>query len=120
MPLAVIAQLCAFSLLLTGGQVLFKLAAKSVPPITSFQNLFALLFSPWFWSAIFLYGSATLLWIFILQKTPLSLAYPFVALGFVVIPFVSWLFFRETLTLTYGTGTLMILGGLALIAHSAS
>lgn len=114
-----ILQLCAFSLLLAGGQMLFKYAAAAAPALSSLKGFVGLAFVPWFWAALVLYGTATLLWISILQKTPLSMAYPFVALGFVIVPLASWFLFREPLTLGYGVGVALIIGGLGVIAASA-
>lgn len=108
-------QLLAFSLLLALGQMLFKVAASMLPPLSTLAGIMALSVNPWFYLALALYGSATLLWILILQDVPLSLAYPFVALGFVIIPLASFLIFKEPLNIYYGLGVACIIGGLGLI-----
>ncbi len=111
-----ILQLVGFAFLLATGQMLFKKTAMSVPPLLSVEGITALAFNPWFWLALVLYGTATLLWILILQSVPLSLAYPFVALGFIIIPLASWFLFKETLTLSYALGAALIIAGLGVIA----
>jgi multidrug transporter EmrE-like cation transporter len=93
-----ILQLTGFAFLLASGQILFKKTAISLPPLNSVDGFIALALNPWLWAALILYGTATLLWIIILQNVQLSLAYPFVALGFVLVPLASWLFYSETLS----------------------
>ncbi|NCC20926.1 MAG: transporter [Alphaproteobacteria bacterium] len=113
-------HLTGFAFLLATGQILFKQTASTLSaPLASIEGLTALAFNPWFWLALMLYGAATLLWIMILQTVPLSLAYPFMALGFVLVPLASWLFFKETLTLGYAAGVGFIILGLGLITASA-
>lgn len=119
MTLGIVIQLCAFAFLLAGGQVLFKMAAVSAPTLNSMTAFLALAGSVWFWAALALYGAGTLLWIYLLQKVPLAHAYPFAALGFVIVPLASWLLFHETLTMAYGLGVLLIVAGLGFIAASA-
>ncbi|HPD82301.1 MAG: hypothetical protein R3D88_09350 [Alphaproteobacteria bacterium] len=108
-------QLCSFSILLTVGQILFKLTAISAPPLNNIQALISLTTNLWFWGALILYGAATLLWIFILQNVSLSLAYPFTALGFILIPLVSYIIFKEPITWQYSIGVVLILIALKFI-----
>lgn len=110
-----IAQLVCFSALLACGQMLFKVAATTVPSLSSVSALSALFVNPWFHLALLLYAVATLLWIFILQQVPLAHAYPFVALGFIIIPLASWLLFKEPLNLQYAFGVALIIAGLGMI-----
>ena len=107
-----IVALCGFVLLLSGGQMLFKQAALSLPAIDGVGALVALARNPWFWAAGTLYGVAVVLWVVILQKLPLSIAYPFVALSFVVVPMAAALFFHETLSMKTVLGALLILAGI--------
>lgn len=114
-----IIQLCGFAVLLSCGQMLFKLSAATLPPLASLPGALGLFTNLWFWLALVLYGSAMLLWIFILQQVPLSLAYPFVALGFIIIPLISWVFFKEPLNPQYALGVAFIIAGLGVITVMA-
>lgn len=105
------AKLIAFSFLLASGQILFKQAALKW---SQTGGILALLFNSWFILALTLYGVATLLWVLILRTTPLSLAYPFAALGFIIVPVASYLIFKEEISLSYIFGALMISGGIIL------
>ncbi|MEZ5814843.1 MAG: transporter [Alphaproteobacteria bacterium] len=120
LSLTQILQLCSFAVLLACGQILFKLSASTLPPLASVNGLMALAANLWFWAAMVLYGTATLLWILILQQVPLSSAYPFAALGFVLVPAASYFLFKEPLNLFYALGVVLIISGLGVIMTLAS
>jgi drug/metabolite transporter (DMT)-like permease len=119
MTVANLLQLVGFAALLSLGQLLFKRAALTVADRHALQAVLELALSPTLWAALALYGLATVLWVLILRTTPLSLAYPFAALGFVILPFLSWLFFGERLEWTLIAGTLLIVCGILLVAVGA-
>ncbi len=56
-----------------------------------------------------------LLWSFILKKHPVSRVYPYLSLSYPLILVVSLLFFGESLSAGKIAGTLLILGGTALL-----
>jgi len=112
LTVAQVAMLVLFATMLAGGQMLFKVAAETTPALTGLAGVFALAQNIWAWFAMTLYGSATFLWILILQRVPITLAYPFVALGFVLVPFGAWLLFREPITSKYAVGVFFILCGI--------
>ena len=116
---AQIAQLCSFSIMMAAGQVLFKLAAAHAPVLNTFSSLLSLFSNYWLWGALTLYGISTILWMIVLQNVSLSVAYPFVALGFVVVPLASYVVFKEPLNWQYGVGILLILVALKLITGSS-
>lgn len=109
-----IGPLVAFAFLLATGQILFKLAALKAGQ----QGLSLELINGWFVAALVLYGVATVLWVWLLTFTPLSYAYPFAALGFVIVPIASTVIFNETLTPGYGVGALLIVSGILTVAWS--
>ena len=115
-----------FVLLMCSGQILFKKTAL----ILSQSNLainfnkildtFIILIKiPYFFFALIVYASATLFWLFILQKIPLSIAYPFTALAMVIIPVLSIFLFQEKLTLNYWIGATLIVIGIFIISVKA-
>jgi multidrug transporter EmrE-like cation transporter len=117
LTLAQIALCTSFAVFMAVGQVLFKTVAVKSNALTSAQSLFGMLLIPQFWLALLLYGLATLLWIRILQEVPLSRAYPFAALGFVLVPAASVLFFGETISKTYILGAVFIISGILVVAR---
>ena len=55
-----------------------------------------------------------MLWVFLLKTVPLSTAYPFVALGFVLVPAAAAMLFDEPLSGRYILGVSCILIGIYL------
>jgi undecaprenyl phosphate-alpha-L-ara4N flippase subunit ArnE len=51
----------------------------------------------------------------VLKSVPLTVAYPFMALTFCVVPLLAWLLLGETLSLRYGVGTGLIVIGLLVV-----
>ena len=107
------------------GQILFKKTAiqlsKSNVANKSFNSdilnsLLAVLQIPYFFLALIIYAIATFYWLYILQKIPLSLAYPFTALAMVIIPVASYYLFKESITIYYWFGALLIFLGIIVIS----
>ncbi|MFM5929937.1 MAG: hypothetical protein ACKOPQ_03415 [Novosphingobium sp.] len=114
-----VVALLGISAVLAAGQTLFKVAAMKLKGAgAASTDLFALATIPSFWIALALYGLGTLLWIFILQTVPLSRAYPFMALAFVMVPLLAMAIFSEKLTLTYALGTLLIVAGVVVTSRA--
>jgi len=107
--------LCLFAFMLASGQILFKLSATTSSAFNSFKDIFMLAANLWFWAALVLYGFATILWIYILQNVALNMAYPFAALGFIIVPAASWFIFKEPINLYYLAGVACIMTGIILI-----
>ena len=104
------------------GQILFKKTAIELATmgINNSNNLSYLLFNvlkiPYFFIALFIYGFATFYWLYLLQKIPLSLAYPFTALAMVIIPILSVYLFKEAVNLSYWIGAFLIFLGIIIIS----
>jgi len=109
-----VALLVAFSFLLASGQILFKYTATLSPNLNTPEAFLALLASPRLWAALTLYATATLLWIYILQHIPISRAYPFAALGFIIVPLAGKVLFSETISQSYILGVVLIVVGIYL------
>lgn len=92
------------------GQLLFKKAAMS---ITSF-SFGGLIQNGWFLLAIVLYGATTLGWVWILRRAPLSLAYPFMSLAFLIVPALAWVFLSEPIHWRTFVGGALIMVGVVL------
>ncbi len=90
---------------IAGGQLLFKLASMAW---VAGSGLGGLLQVPWFWAALVVYGGATLAWLMLLRTIPLSAAYPFFALAFVIVPLLSWWVLNEPITPWKWLGAVLI------------
>jgi drug/metabolite transporter (DMT)-like permease len=64
--------------------------------------------------------AASVCWSLALQRTPLTIAYPFMALSFALVPLASVVFLRETLSWLQIVGIALIVLGVALSASSQS
>jgi drug/metabolite transporter (DMT)-like permease len=104
--------LSAFALTLAAGQMLFKLTAQRSPTIERFADLRHLFADPVLWLALVVYGLATLLWVYLLQRVALTYAYPFAALAFVLVPFGAAAFFDERLSSGVLAGAALIVAGI--------
>jgi drug/metabolite transporter (DMT)-like permease len=96
------------------AQILLKLGTMksgSLLLIKLFTNPFTL-------SGLFLYGLSALLWIVALSKVQLSLAYPMVSLGYVLVFGLSYWIFGETISLLRAAGLVTIVIGVLMIAKS--
>lgn len=101
------------------GQLLFKSAAQSFSPpsatVLTLGRAVQLGLNPYFIGAMSLYLGLSVLWVWILTFTPLSRAYPFVALAFVATPLMGQFFFMEVLDLRFYLGMSLIVLGLVLV-----
>lgn len=73
---------------------------------------------PWVVIGLTLYAGAALVWLLVLAKVDVSLAYPFVGLGFVVTMVLAWAFMGESVSATRIAGTLLITAGVVVLARS--
>lgn len=98
-------------LIMTIGQILFKQVALN-------YNRTGLLID---WGvlgilllAVTMYTASTGLWVWALRTVELSKAYPYFALGFVLVPLFSAWMFNEILTGKYAVGVALIVAGVIL------
>ena len=79
------------------------------------ERLFGLL-NVYFVVAVLLYAALSLLWVWLLTFTPLSRAYPFVALAFALTPLLGIVIFGEPFSSRLAIGIALILCGLLFVA----
>lgn len=114
LTLTQILLLAAYAAGMSGGQLLFKSAALRYGAVggDTSERLFGLLHNVYFLVAVLLYAGLSVLWVWLLSFTPLSRAYPFVALAFALTPFLGALVFQEAVSARLIIGVLFILCGL--------
>lgn len=109
-----------------GSQVLLKYGMTServskalgAPNASPLDIGMAVFLSPLVLSGLFSFGLSALLWLFVLARTPLSSAYPFVSLGIVVTVLAGFYLFDESMTPFKIIGTVLIVSGIILVAKS--
>ncbi len=107
-------------LLGAGGQVLLKMGALRVAEVTEVGPLLGrIVTSPHILAGFGLYGVASVLWIVVLSRAPLSLAYPMLSLGYVVVLLASAYVFGEAIPAVRVAGIAAIILGLVLVSSSA-
>jgi len=114
LPSGILFGLVATPLLISAGQVLFKITSRDVGPF-GLSSLKRLIFDPYLMLALAIYGFGTIVWIYVLRHVPLTVAYPFMALTFCAVPLLAWLLLGETLNIRYYLGTIFIVIGLLVI-----
>lgn len=78
----------------------------------------AVVLSPWIIGGLALYGLGTVLWLAVLSRTELSLAYPFVGLSFVLTAIFGWVLFQDALSPSRIAGIAAIVVGVWLVGRS--
>ena len=75
----------------------------------------------WGWLALslMLLGCAMLLWLFVLQTVPVSVAYPMLSLNFIFITLAARFIWHEPISLRHGVGVLLIIVGIILLGGAA-
>ena len=76
------------------------------------QHLIKLLLNPWVVSGFACAFIAALTWMAAMTKFPLSYAYPFMSLAFILVMFLSAIFFKEAITINKLLGLAFIVLGI--------
>lgn len=104
------------------GQTALKLGVSQpgvAESATGLLSVVGLIFkSPLVMLGLVFYGLGALAWIAVLARLDLSVAYPFLALNFVLVTVVSRLFLGETVPPLRWLGILVIIAGILLVAKS--
>ena len=117
LSLAQIVALVAYAGAMVGGQLLFKMAAlRAVHEGPFIERAVSVLLIGYFLVALVLYAALAGVWVWILTFTPLSRAYPFVALAFALTPALGGLMFAEPISVRLVIGIALILCGLLFVA----
>lgn len=109
------------------AQLLLKLGATAPAVRAAIGNgggalvdrALALMTTPTLVGGLAVYALSAAFWIAVLSRVDLSLAYPFVGLGFVLTFLIATLFLGETANALRVSGTLLIIVGAVLVARSA-
>ena len=102
------------------AQIMLKLGMGKVTiDSITLENLLRLFLNPFIIAGLILYVTAMLIWLYVLKNVEVSYAYPFTALGFIVVMAISYFFLAEQVTLLRVAGIILIIGGIFLISKSA-
>lgn len=102
----------------SAGQIATKVGGDQLGQMDfNLQWLAAVAANPGVLLAIACYIGAFFVWMLILRRSSLSLAFPLSSLVFVVVLLGSWLGLGEQISLLHWVGVLVIIGGIALLAE---
>jgi multidrug transporter EmrE-like cation transporter len=117
-------------LILTGvglnaaAQLLLKSATRPLSAFTVFngdtllRSAQVLAVSAPFWAGMMCYAASVCVWIAALSRAPVSVAYPMLSLGYVVVAAVSALWLGESLSMPKVLGIALICAGVLLVSRS--
>jgi len=93
------------------GQLLLKSGINQKGLYPNVQSIVFAFLSPKILAGVSLYGVSLIIWLFILKRFPLSVAYPAMSLTYIAIVFLSSRFLGETITINKVIGSLLIIFG---------
>jgi len=123
--------LVTWVLILTGvglnaaAQLLLKAATRPLSAFTVFngdtlmRSVGVLAISVPFWMGMMCYAASVCVWLAALSKAPVSVAYPMLSLGYVVVAAVSAMWLGEALSLAKVLGIALICAGVLLVSRSS-
>jgi multidrug transporter EmrE-like cation transporter len=118
-------------LILTGvgmnaaAQLLLKAATRPLAAFSVFdietlvKSVAILALSVPFWAGMMCYAFSICVWLAALSKAPVSVAYPMLSLGYVVVAAASALWLGESLTLMKVFGIALICAGVLVVSRSS-
>ncbi|MGE0349205.1 EamA family transporter [Hydrogenophaga sp.] len=112
--------LALFCVLLTSAaQLILKRGMGATTTVEVGSTYLRAFSSPQVWLGLILYGTSALLWLWVLSRLDVSLAYPLVSLGFVVTLALGVLWLGEPFSWIRVGGCTLIVIGVSLLALDA-
>ncbi len=106
------------------GQLAMKAGVAKLGPIggaalANLPNLaFSVATSPMIVTGLACYGLGAAMWIIVLSRMDVSMAYPMLGLGYVFVLLTSWLFLGEAVSPLRWAGACIIVTGVLMVARS--
>lgn len=102
------------------AQILLKVGMTRVGRVNSFASapvmLLRALTNPFVLSGLMVFGISSLTWLSALSRVKLSIAYPMVSLGYVIVVIFSWLVLKESVKPITFIGCATVIIGVFLIS----
>ena len=108
--------LCLSIALNASAQIFLRTAVMNKKLNLSLELILELTKSMHIWYGMICYGISIFLWIFVLSKIQVSLAYPFQALGYILGSFLAWYFLDEKVNNLNFMGLIFISIGLIILS----
>lgn len=106
------------------GDLFFKKGALATGiSNVMFSNLFEfaarITSNPWLWLGVIFYLANFFLWIVLLSRVDLSVAFPMSSFTYIIVPVLAIIFLRENVHLVRWSGIILIIIGISLTSRSA-
>jgi multidrug transporter EmrE-like cation transporter len=105
------------------AQILLKAGMKNFNNIDIKNNIIqtsiSISLNPYIICGFISYGISIILWLWVLSKVDVSLAYPFQALGYIIVTILAWFIFQENINFTRIIALIFITLGLIILAFSS-
>ena len=75
------------------------------------------IFNPWIFLGLFLYGVSVVLWILALSRVEVSFAYPLLSIGYILVAIAGYFLFNEPLSMSKIFGILLIIAGVIFLSR---
>lgn len=107
----------------SGAQILLKAGMRHIGYFEfTWSNFFPISWqiaiNPWILLGLVSYVVSVVVWLLVLSRVDVSIAYPMVSLGYVISAGIAYFFLGEHVTLTRMTGVFIILLGVYIVARS--
>lgn len=97
----------------TAQQLSFKVGAARAEGAASFAR--TILRQPLIWAGVAIWGVESIAWVLVLQRLPLSAAYPLMTLSYATVPIAGLLLLKERTSARHLLGAGLIFVGVALV-----
>ncbi|ROL80504.1 hypothetical protein BLX41_07145 [Pseudomonas protegens] len=108
-------SLAGMIVLMAIAQLIFKKAGLYANDYAEWY--LAIIFNPWLASGLAISAAGMGCWLFALRHIPLSSAYPWTALTYVITPLCGALLFGETITIRYVLGMTLVVAGVVVTSR---
>ena len=103
------------------GQLLMKRGMQifgAFPIRELLLKVVPMILNPFVFFGLAVFGISAIFWLVVLSRLDLSLVYPMVSIGYIVVALFSWLFLGETVSVLRWIGIFVICFGVILISRS--
>lgn len=112
-------QLALSILCVTASELFLKRGVMAAPRLGQAWNWTGIsgLASPLVWAGIVFVIISFVSWLYVLRFIPLTIAFPLSQFVHVLIPLCSWLVLHEEISLVRGSGILLVVAGICVVAQ---
>ena len=103
------------------SQIVLKFASANITQLTKNVNLINVISFFFSWpvlTGLLFYLISFVLWIFALSKVEVSIAYPMLSIGYILVTLFAWFFFNEPLSISKFLAIFLIVAGVVTLVKA--